>query len=264
MSKLEKDEVAFTISLDSSDDLTVKAISDTLRDIETLLEDIEKRVYQYQHAKVKWTWPEEAQLEVVAKVNGLDREQLSKIVKEAQKGFSGVNKPKGPVEWPASFGEVAKKSATNILKRLSTLESITVKADNQRPVKITSARLPEVVLAGASKTTSTYSTVEGVLDLISHRHTLRAAITERGTGNIVQVKFPDELLEEVKRMFKKNVLAEGIVKYRADGTPVSVTLSAPPRERAKGRPLIEYLGAAPDIADGLSPEEFIERIRKDA
>lgn len=150
------------------------------------------------------------------------------------------------------------------MKRLSKLESITVKAENHKPVKITSARLPEMVISSGAKIASVHSSVAGELDLILHRHSLKAAITERGTGNIVQVKFPDEMLDEIKRLFKHLVNAEGIVKYRADGSPSSITLTAPPRALRKGKPLIEYLGAAPDIAGGLSPEEFVERIRKDA
>src|ERR1035437_9112071 len=78
----EENEVAFTVNLDSLDYLDVGTIADTLRDIETLLTDIEKRIHATQQSKVKWTWPEEAHLEVVAKVNGMSRPQLSKIVAE--------------------------------------------------------------------------------------------------------------------------------------------------------------------------------------
>lgn len=255
------EEIPFAIKLESDEQLSVKLISDTLRDVERMLADIEKHMFDRENAKAEWKWPEGADLEVVATVNGLDRDQLSRIVHEAEKGFSEAKEAKGPVIWPKSFGPTAKACAGRILSRLDKLDSIVVRAEQGKPITITSAEVSQRVIGRAARRRTAYSSIEGKLELISHRGRLRAAIKENLSGIVVQCIFPDEMIEEIKDLFDKKVVLEGQITYRENGEPISATRVSSVIERKPGRPLRDYIGAAPDLTGGVSSEEFIARIR---
>src|SRR3989338_3372617 len=80
-------DVTFSLSLEG-DELDVRLIRETLQDIETLLTDIEQRVMdRRQESSVRWLWGSESQLDVVACVNGASKQELERIVEEAQRGF---------------------------------------------------------------------------------------------------------------------------------------------------------------------------------
>ena len=257
-------DVTFSLSLDG-DELDVRSIAETLKDIEALLADIERYVRERTESSVRWRWGTESRLDVVASVNGASRYELERIVEEAQRGFEQAQraaKEHTRVHWPESFGSRAQGSARRILQRLRNLQSITVRAENREPLVIEAAEVGETVVArkGLHPRRRIHSSIEGRLELISHRGKLGAAIRER--RNAVQCTFPDEMLEKIKNLFDKIVVAEGLVSYRDDGTPISITDIKTLNEKKPGRDLLDFLGSAPDFTGGLSTEEFISKIRE--
>lgn len=258
-------DVTFSLSLDGGE-LDLRAIAQTIRDIETLLSDIEQHVRQQTGSPVHWKWGAGSELEVVASVNGASHEELERIVDDAQRGFEQAERAareRTRINWPESFGAKAQRSANNILKRLENLQSITVHAENRHPIKIEAAEIGETITS--KKRLRAYrrvhSSVEGRLELISHRGKLRAAIKDSQTNISVQCTFPDEMVESMKHLFDKNVIAEGLVSYRGDGTPASITEISSVKEKSGGRPLIEFIGTAPNFTGDLSTEDFISKIR---
>ena len=107
------------------------------------------------------------------------------------------------------------------------------------------------------------SSVEGNLELLSHRGQLRAAIKEIGSGNSIWCSIPDEMLEQFKPLFDKRVIVEGLVNYRENGSAVSVTNVTQIRERKSSKSLLEYVGTSPNLTGGLSTDEFMDQIRGD-
>lgn len=71
------------------------------------------------------------------------------------------------------------------------------------------------------------------------------------------------MIDEIKGLFDRRIVAEGVVHYREDGTPVSITSITSVRERRQGRPLEEFIGATPSLTGGLSPEEFLATVHGD-
>ena len=258
-------EVTFALTLDS-DRLDVRTIVQTLRDIESLLADIEVHVRDRSESSVQWRWGTDPELDLVASVNGVSREQLERIVNDAQSGFEGAQRAAREhveVQWPGTFGRKAISSAGKILKRLENLQSITVRAENREPLTIEAAEVGETVM-GRKRLRArrrVHSSVEGRLELISHRGRLRAAIKEHRTNISVQCVFPDEMLETIRPMFDRRVIAGGLVSYRGDGTPISITDITSLTERKTGRPLEDFIGAAPDLTGGLSTDDFMSKIR---
>jgi hypothetical protein len=136
-----------------------------------------------------------------------------------------------------------------------------VRAENREPVVIEAAEVSQTVLGrksfGARR--RVHSSVQGILELISHRGRLGAAIRER--NNAVTCTFPDQLLERFKDLFDKNVIAEGLVSYREDGTPISITEVSSIKEKPVGKSLLEFIGAAPDLTGGLPVDDFFSKMR---
>lgn len=268
----KSDDVTFAISLDTPDRLDVKYITDTLHDVEQMLLDIEKRVRGTEKAEVKWAWQHEPSLELVATVNGVNREDLQRIVEEAESGFKearlagpndGVDEVR-PMHWPETFGTVAKNRVRNILKRLERVESITIRVEDHAPVVIESAQVSEYFTAKKRRMRRMISSVEGRLELISHRGKLRAAIKDlNNPQNSVSCSFGDDMVEQIKHLFDQRVLVEGLVSYRENGSPVSITQVSNIIPRISGKSLLDYIGAAPDFTGGADEDEYIGRMRDD-
>src|SRR6266404_6228021 len=246
-------EVTFALSLDG-DELGIRTITDTLRDIETLLGDIEQNVRDQTGSPVQWRWGADSELEIVASVNGASHEQLERIVDDAQRGFQEAERAAREhtrVNWPPTFGIKAQRSANKILKRLEHLKSITVRAENRQPLVIQAAEISETVNARKlilRPHRRVHSSIEGKLELISHRGKLRAAIKDSRTNRDVKCTIPDEMVEDMKRLFDRRVTAEGLVSYRDDGTPISITEISTLRGKKPDKSLLDYFGSAPDFA----------------
>jgi hypothetical protein len=266
MAEKNPSEVTFSLGL-NGDSLDVRLVRETLGDIEKLLADIERHVVDRDpkgNTAVHWFWGSESRLDVVASVNGVSKQELEKIVSEAQEGFEQAERAaheQTRVRWPETFGNQAQNSARRILRRLENLESIVVRAGNRDPVIISAAEVGQTIVGRKVLQAKRrfHASVQGKLELISHRGKLASAIRER--GNAITCTFPDEMLERFKDLFDKNVIAEGMVSYRDDGTPISITEVSSIEEKPLGKSLIEFIGAAPDLTGGLSVDDFFSKMR---
>lgn len=81
-------EVTFTLTLDG-ERVDADVVASTLKDLESLLKDIERQVRGVEHAKVQWAWGDESpEITLVATVNGVSAHELLRIVDDAQDGFA--------------------------------------------------------------------------------------------------------------------------------------------------------------------------------
>ena len=71
------------------------------------------------------------------------------------------------------------------------------------------------------------------------------------------------MIDEVKAALGGRVVVEGLVRYRSDGSPVSISnvtslkVKAPPV-----RPIHELRGSLPYMTQGMAAGEYIRRLRE--
>jgi hypothetical protein len=259
----------FAVSLNADEPLSVGFIAATLRDLEAMLRDIERSVSDNKQSAADWKWAEDAELTFVAHVNGVDEHTLSRVVGSAQSGFINASRaaagdPIG-IEWPAEFGTEARQSAERILRRLAELESITIEATGFDPVVIREARIDQLVVGRSHR--RVFSSVDGILELIAHPRrgrTVRAGLRESSSGRYVRCslaaeKWRDELRE--RNLWDRLVRLYGRVAYDDEGVPLSIVDVTDIVDRQSGVRLKDFRGAAPDLSNGASPDEFVDRLR---
>lgn len=258
----------FAVSLNTDEPLAANIIVDTLRDVQTLLTDIERHLVGVRPSEAEWKWGQENDLRVVAHVNGVDAETLGRVVGVAQSGFgtvAGAVELQRPIEWPREFGDDARRSAERILKRLALLESITIEATGHEPLVIREARLEEIVVGRSRR--RVFSSVDGILELISHPRSgrnLRAGLRESHSGRYVKCsldadRWRDELRE--RSLWDKRVSLYGRVAYDDEGEPLSIVDVNEIREPASRTDLRDFRGAAPDLIGGLTLDDAIGNLR---
>lgn len=258
-------EFEFAVTLNADDRLNIGAMIATLREVETILRDVERSI-RGEKPQAKWEWAEHSRLPFVASVNGVTEQELRQIVSVAREGFvrareavqSGV-----PVQWPTAFGSEARRAAENILRRLKDLESLTVEATGQPAIEIREARFEELVHARPSR--RAYSSVDGRLELVAHRGAninvgLREYNTERYVRCVLAASLWLDLIRE-QNLWDRRVIVTGRVAYDDEGQAVSVIDVTDIALREPGGSLVDYRGAMSDLAGGLSTEEYISRLR---
>lgn len=257
----------FTVRLDSDEQVDLATVRQTLLDVERLLREIESELTG-EPSKAHWRWADaEVELGFVASVNGVNAEQLEKVIGTAREGFERASK--GPddvssVEWPAAFNSEARRRAASILGRLAKLERITIATPDTEPIAIEKANVGRVVHSKPRRR-RVHSAVEGVLRMIAGGDkTIRAGIRERGTGVSVKITLDAEQWHErVREWWDRRVVVEGEVAYSDDGRPLSISEVSDIRLRPAGRALRDFEGAAPGLSGGLDPDHFIAVARTD-
>lgn len=87
-------------------------------------------------------------------------------------------------------------------------------------------------------------------------------LDESGTGQQVVCTFPDDWAPVVRDLLGHRVIVEGFVRYRADGTPKSlsepISIQSVPEPK---RSLLELRGALPGISGGLSSFDYVKQLR---
>lgn len=263
------EDFEFALSLDADEPLAPRTVVDTLRDVEDLLRDIERAVQGTQTSQADWRWNDTSEFRVVAHVNGVNAETLSRIVRVAHSGLgTAADAAQGaePVRWPDEFGEAARRSAERILRRLSDLESITVEATGRETLVIREARLDQIVVGRARR--RVFSSVDGVLELISHPRrgkNLQAGLRESLSGRYVRCsldadRWRDELRE--RSLWDKRVSLYGRVAYDEEGAPRSIIDVSEIREPASEVDLRDFRGAAPDLVGDLTLDDAIGYLRE--
>lgn len=255
----------FRVTLDAEEQVDLRTVRETLKDVESLLRAIERELTGATRAR--WRWGEAVvDLDYVASVNGISAEQLGEVIETAREGFArAASTPQDvtAVDWPAAFNKQAQDRVGRILRRLSQLEAITIAATDVEPLRIQQANIGGIVTSKPSRR-RVYSAVEGVLRMIAGGDkTIRAGLKERGTGVSVKVTLEGEWHERVRDLWDRLVVVEGRVAYRDDGRPLSIVDVSDIRQRPPGRPLLEFERAAPDLTGTSSTDDFIARARAD-
>ena len=257
------------ITLNTDEQLDVKLIIATLRDVENILSEIERSISADRDAKAHWTWGEEAHLQFVASPNGVAEDTLGRVLEVVHDGFEGAMdaaQSNRSVEWPPEFGARAQHSAQRILQSLKHLESLTIETTGRPPLEIQEARIEQLFTGQVVR--RVYSSVEGVLEMVSRRgKTVRAGLREHGTGAYVKCRLDaDEWFDELRdgALWGKRVLVEGRVAYDEEGTPLSIIDVTSVNERKSESLIRDFRGSVPNLTGGLSTEEFIAKVRGDA
>lgn len=116
--------------------------------------------------------------------------------------------------------------------------------------------------SGHQEIVTAWSSVDGKLDVISVRRQPYFVIDEHLSTNQVRCTFPDDWMPIVKDLLGHRVVAEGLVRYRPDGTisslsePISIQPVPEPR-----RTIAELRGTLPGISGNLSSVDYIRQIR---
>jgi hypothetical protein len=259
-------EYEFSVSLNTDERLDVDLIRETLFDVQEMLRDIERQVSSGKKAKAHWLWDQpDPRLTFAATVNGATAETLSRVVDAAAEGFeraSEAGEQTAAVQWPAEFGIEARKRARRILERLERLESITIAATGRDPLVINRAFVGKSVVGRQSRR-RIWSSVEGVMRMIAGGDkVIRAGIREHGSGAYVTVTLDAETWHErVRGWWDQRVVVDGRVAYAEDGRPLSIIEVTDIRPRLPGRPLKDFLGAAPGLAGHGSDDDVIAEMR---
>jgi len=259
-------EFEFALSLNTDAPLDVEFIRLTLKNVEDLLRDLERSITPTRRSVAKWRWGEEAHLAFVASVDGAKPDTLERVVGLAQAGFEQAMlaaDSDGPVKWPPEFTRRARESAASVLRRLERLQSLTIQATGRPSLEITRARVDQDIVGRALSRMR--SSVEGVLEMVSHRGTvLRAGLREVGTNRYVRCsldadRWRDELRD--RSLWDSRLTVYGLVAYDEEGFPVSVVDVDDIVERETGISLLEFEGAIPGLTQGLPSEEYLARLR---
>jgi hypothetical protein len=231
--------------------------------LEAALADVEEHITK-QEPKTVWQWADAATLRASAHANGTPAATLEQIVDEVRRGFENFEATYGePTSWPETFGPKAQKSIRSIVRRLKSLESITVITANKEPIILERSEVPAQVVMGRTPSYREVSSVDGRLDLISVRGAPHFSIQEHGTNTRIRCTFPEEMFDKVKAALGQRVVVEGTVRYSRDGTPKAIanvrTLWVRPEQY---RPVVDLMGSLPDLTQGVNAGEYVRRIRQ--
>ena len=107
-----------------------------------------------------------------------------------------------------------------------------------------------------------FTSIDGVLDLISVRGRPHFSIREHNTNHHIRCVFSDELFEVVKDLLRKRVVVEGLTRFNRDGTPTHISdiktlWSRPDPKMAFG----DLVGSRPDFTGGIPAGEYVRRMR---
>jgi hypothetical protein len=189
----ESIQIALNLTADELDGNTFRG---TVTDLLDILKDVEEGLTQ-RKAKVKWQWDDEAILRFSASPNGLPESTLLEVVRIARNGFEKMVEAEGKhrVDWPQAFGNRAKRAVRSIIRRLDKVEAITIQTPAAAPLFIDHAILQEEFGAVTKPRTYTeFSSVDGMLDLISVRGRPHFVIQDHNTARRVRCTIPDEIL----------------------------------------------------------------------
>lgn len=126
-----------------------------------------------------------------------------------------------------------------------------------RPTQQVSRNAAQLLMRGFYEAPSS---LDGRLDIVNVHKAARFSIFEEIDGREIRCKFPQKLLDDVKRSIGKVITAVGNIRYNAESDlPVSIDVeSIEPREESA-----EFIteGHPVDVAGGLPSEEYIRRMR---
>ena len=229
---------------------TVKDLRDVLRIIE------ESRTGQSAHD----SWSVDTnEIQITASVNGVSTEELQDIISDAYEGFKAVEQQES--DWPPGLVDEAQKKITRIINRVKRTAEAHLDAEGHDTLYIEPA--PQTSRGHPREQYSAWSSIDGMLDVISVRRIPYFVIFEHVTTYRVRCLFPEDFLPQVKNYLGLRVVAEGFVHYRSDGRPARLT-NPTSLERVPDpaqEDITFYRGTMPGITGVLSSYEYVRQMR---
>lgn len=242
-----------------ADKLDIELLSKAGKSLRDLLLDIEAAITG-EPAKATWE-PDSATLRSLASPNGATEATLLRVAHDAHEAFSRAQEV-GQVRWPETIGPKGQRAIRQILQLLDQVDAITVKTERESDITLYRPDEDRAV-AARPQGYREYSEVEGTLDIINVRKHPRFSVKER-TGLSVGCTFPAQMFDKVKDSLGSTVIVEGLVKYRADGTPVSISdvttmrIKFPPQ-----RSIVDLRGSIPGLTNGVPAGEYVRQMREE-
>lgn len=208
-------------------------------------------------------------IQIAASVNGVSAEDLESIINDAYQSLKATD-AHDDASIPRTVNDKGRRLTRSIVNRVRRTQPVVVDAQGQEPVRIeaqqvdTPTRVP-VLLVGRRRrqeVLTAWGSVDGELDVISVRRQAYFVIYEHGSTNQIRCLFPDDWMETVKMLLGHRVIAEGLIRYRPDGTITS--LSEPTSIEAVPEPkraVADFRGMLPAISGGLSSADYIRQMR---
>ncbi|MFA7249546.1 MAG: hypothetical protein WC273_07905 [Dehalococcoidia bacterium] len=259
---IERSTFTFGLIIDPVDpdaEVSEADFRNTLTDLRDFLANIETEIAGGT-PQLHWAWDADPAIRLRAEVNGVSAATIDAIVSTGRSGFAAVREPDGRVG--TILPDSARRKLVTLVNRLTRFASITITADDQPPVVIEAEQ--QAPAAVGARVLAEYSEIDGTLDVINVHGSPHFVIFEQLTGRRVRCALPDSLLVQVKDALKTRVLVEGLVRYRADGTPVSI------REITNFRILpepesniLDFEGRLPGLTGDLPSGEFIRQQREE-
>lgn len=239
--------------------LLFKVFGETLNELQAVLSEIERKI-SAESPKVHWEWEGEPDIRIAASVNGVSAKTLGAIVREARDGFSVASQENQ--NWSSRVPPATQNRLRKIVYKLSRMAGFTVTATDNEPVKV--EKNTEQTQLPRRRTYMEVSELDGILEVLYGRGRPSFEISEHATNNKVRCALPDEFIEKALIAWRKRIIIEGVVRYRQNGTPISVSeitrleiIPDPDHD------IEELRGSIPGITGELSSGEFIQRLRGD-
>jgi hypothetical protein len=194
-----------------------------LRGIEAffeLLEEISINLYETRKA-IKWSVTVQPGSVVINAIPEALRVNPVAISRTLMSGLGAIEKK---VEQPRHFSEKALEKL-KILTELSDSDGLKVSILTEKKQKEISPQMRSHIDELFMWTHSAIGTVEGQLQILAKRQHLEVEIRDDVSGRLVKCIIPQEMLEDAKEAFDRRVAATGLIRYRKDGTPISIEVS---------------------------------------
>ena len=240
--------------LEGADELDFAVFAHTAVDLDQLLRGVTtKRTGQEAHWRVA-----DPVIHVAASANGVSAAALDSVVSDTFTAVAATASD-SPDDWPEGFDADQRKLTRRMVNRLRKTAPVSVEASNESRIVI-----PQAERFGRSLRPifAAWSTVEGRLRSIADFPSPQFVIYEQGTDNAVRCSISPAQYDVAFRNFRGVVRVHGYVYYRANGLASSVrdvtdieTLRLPERN------LTDFRGAIPRMTRGVSPGEYIRRLR---
>lgn len=141
---------------------------------------------------------------------------LPLLFKTVEAGVDSVESGTAP---PCGFSDKAQANAAKFGAALGDIASITVNGREHR----LSGRAVAHVDAWAGVASRDWGTLEGRLYQLSDNNgVLKFAIEDHLTRRSAECVFDEDMLDDVWKAFRHRVSATGLVRYKANGEPVSI------------------------------------------
>ena len=246
------------LDVDEEGRLSVRDFVHTVEDLREILSQLERSMPD--GAEIQWDFDSDPVIRVAAKVNGAAASTLDDVVGRALDAFRETSAEKGK---PAALGIPASvhQKIVRVLNRLRQHADIEVTATGREPLIIEHEE--KQTRRGSPSIFYEQSVVDGMLEIINIHGSPHFMLFEHGTGRRVRCSLSDERLKNVADSIGKRVVVEGLVKYREDGSPLSIrNVTSVHVITEPEYPLPEVRGSIPGLTGDLPSGEFVRRLRR--